>query len=99
MKRSPLKRKTWMRKVRKEPRPGRLKGEDMTELRQFVYDRDKGLCAGCGKWVSFTDCHLAHIRNKRMWGDNPENAHIKHFYCHIVLEHNPKACPPADWRK
>ena len=65
----------------------------MTALRRFVYERDRGMCQECGKWVSFKACHLAHIRNKRMWGDSPENACIKHADCHLVLEHNPKSCP------
>lgn len=101
MKRSPLKRKTWMRKVRKEPRPGRLKGEDMTELREAVWARDGGLCCFCGKPVDFVRGEMAHLRNKRMWQDHIDN--IKgpsHKKCHED-SHNcgGKPLPRGEWRR
>lgn len=94
MKRTPLKRKTWMQKVRKEPRAGRVKGEDMTALREAVWARDSGLCCFCGKPVDFLRGEMSHLRGKRMWGDGIENVRgPAHQSCHHA-SHNPKPCPP-----
>lgn len=30
---------------------------------------------------------MAHVRNRRMWGDNLDNVVTKHPYCHLVIEH------------
>ena len=92
MKRSPL------RKSRSKPRPGRLKGDDMDALRLLAFVRDEGCCVTCGKMLDPLEFHLAHKRGKRMWGDSLDNVHCKCFDCHIVKEHNPKACPPKERR-
>jgi hypothetical protein len=90
-----LPRYTPIRKVRKKVRPGRLRGEGMKDLRLLCYERDGRKCVECNRPVVFVPWspmqedgyHMAHIRNRRMWGDNLENVHTKCGYCHIVLEH------------
>ena len=78
-----------MIRPRNKPRPGRLKGTALIELRIACYMRDKGLCQRCGKGVVFDmnqECadsfHMAHRRNKRMWGDTLENVQTECGACH-----------------
>jgi 5-methylcytosine-specific restriction endonuclease McrA len=101
---SPIRRSP-IRKVRSKPRPGRLKGDDMDELRQAVYTRDLGLCQRCGITTIFgapeewdNSFHLAHRKGKRMWGDSLETTEINCGKCHRRF-HNfgpsmEKPCPP-----
>lgn len=87
-----------MKRSRSKPRPGRVKGEDMTALREAVWARDGGLCCFCGLPVDFERGEMAHLRGKRMWGDGIENIRgPAHKSCHQD-SHAPKACPKADWR-
>jgi hypothetical protein len=72
----------------------RLHGSALTNLRKQRYEIDKGLCQDkdCGVWVPLDGpltvrAHLAHVRNKRMYGDTLENTRIKCYHCHIELEH------------
>lgn len=94
VKRSPLKRYTRINPVRRKPRPGRLKGDDMTALRQESWAEHKGKCRFCGKPVAFNAGELAHVRNKRMHGDNLDNVGPAHKKCHRD-SHNAggKPCP------
>jgi len=88
---------------RRKPRPGRLKGKALGNLREQCWERDKGICGGglthngkplgCGLPVNPNDWHMAHITAKRIGGDHLGNVVVKHPYCHLVLEHNPKSVP------
>jgi hypothetical protein len=90
--------RTPVKKVREKTRPGRLKGADLTALRDLVWKRDRGICHECKKRCDRKNWHMAHRRNKRMWGDNEKNACVKHPHCHLVIEHTnggaQKICPP-----
>lgn len=101
---APLKR-TPIRKVRSKPRPGRLKGPKLESLRMDCWDRDKGLCQRCGKKTHFYDdhehpdsFHMAHRRNKAMWGDNIGNVQTECGDCHRKYHQRgpsmDKPCPP-----
>jgi hypothetical protein len=107
MKRTPLKRTAIkrsnkpMKKARSKPRPGRLKGQEMSDLRLFVFMRDRGRCqhvlrrdefgdpvAICGKETPWESGHLAHIVSRGAGGpDTPENTCWKCADCHLVREH------------
>lgn len=73
---------------RAKPRPGRVRGQAMTALRDACYLRDKGLCRGCGRPVDPGAWDLAHVRGKRMWGDTLANVCVKHPHCHQTIEHH-----------
>lgn len=69
-----------IRKVRSKPRPGRLKGKDLAMLRIDCFARDKAICQDCGCVVIFdaphtwpNSFHMAHIKAKRIGGDNLDN--------------------------
>ena len=92
-----------MIRPRTKPRPGRLKGEDRDALRLACFMRDGGRCVKCGMRLAFAPdsifqpnaYHMAHVRNKRMWGDTLENVVSKCRDCHLVQEHaGGKPCPP-----
>lgn len=84
------------------PKPGivRLKGKDLTALRLACYMRDGGRCTKCAVRVSFEGddhrppMHMAHIRNKRNYGDVIANVTTRCPDHHLVDMHNPKPCPP-----
>jgi len=100
MKRTKLLRRSPIRKSRAKARPGRLKGKRLQELRELVHARQRGRCDVCGKLLPldgdvFTRMHLAHRRNKRMWGDGEQNVRGLCFNDHWA-EHNPKACPKKE---
>lgn len=83
MKRSPIKNR------RVKPRPGRLQGDPLKELRQECLDRDKGRCVVCGKMVDPSlppehddSFHMAHRRGKRMWGDHIDQVDTNCGRCH-----------------
>jgi len=89
---------------RSKPRPGRLKGDDLTALRDACFDYHKGICGGgktdrhgkplgCGQPCNPLAWEMAHIRGKRNFGDKPENVVPKHPICHQVYEHRPKSVP------
>lgn len=82
-----------MIRPRSKPRPGRLKGEDMVSLRRLVFERDGYRCQHpvhvvgigpmvCGIGVTWESGHLCHRRNRRMWGDTPENTFCGCSVCH-----------------
>lgn len=69
----PLKR-TRVKKYRAKARAGRLKGEEIVQLRILCFERDGGKCVVCGIGLQLERGHwdsmeMAHIRGKRMWGD------------------------------
>jgi hypothetical protein len=77
--------RTPVKKARKKPRPGRLKGADLFELRRECYMRDHGFCRECGVFTYFTgpepindhSYHMAHIQAKRMGGDSPFGTRLR----------------------
>lgn len=104
---TPIKAKRPSKRInprRRDPRPGRLSTEEIGKVREQRYAEQGGRCLKCGKKVPlngdiFTRGHLAHKRNKRMWGDGPENIKgIECPTCHLVIEHQygpsgQKPCP------
>jgi hypothetical protein len=78
-----------IRSKRKKPRPGRLKGDDLTELRFACYERDKAICQRCGH-MTFNrlpqehdeSYHMAHRKGKRMFGDSLDNVQTECGACH-----------------
>ena len=82
----------------------RLYGADLTALRLECYWRDGGCCQWeengmkCSKLLPvdgdiFTRAHMAHIKNKRNYGDTLENVRILCYQHHMIAEHNPKSVP------
>lgn len=76
----------------------RLTGDDLTDLRWACYERDYRHCVVCRRWLRFeageeNSMHMAHVQNKRMYGDTLHNVRSKCAHCHLVLEHNPKSVP------
>lgn len=81
----------------------RLYGSALESLRLACFERDHGCCQWpeCGKRLPFDGhvmqrAHMAHIRNKRMWGDTLDNVRILCPEHHLVSEHNPKPCPKKE---
>lgn len=80
---------------RKDPRPGRLKGAALERLRLECYVRDMRRCVKCGKKVCFKPkgeyiydpdgFEMAHIRNRRMFGDCLENVRTECGFCHKIF--------------
>jgi len=95
LKRSPLKRstvplkRTAVKPVRSKPRPGRLKGQKLLELRAECYRRDFGVCQECGRPTDWdadqerdNSYHMAHIKAKRIGLDMLENVRTLCGFCH-----------------
>jgi len=92
------------KKKRAEVRVGkegivRLHGKALEQLRIDCFYRDKGQCQECGKglfwetpWGGHQDrYHMAHVRNKRMYGDSLENVRALCGDCHRAEHGNPLA--------
>jgi 5-methylcytosine-specific restriction endonuclease McrA len=66
----------------------RLKGKALEALRLDCFRLDRWFCRECGRRVfsiSYelpSSAHMAHIRNKRMWGDTLENVRTLCGDCH-----------------
>lgn len=89
--------RTPIRKKRKgKPRAGRLNKKDKAILRQQCFDRDEGICQVCMNPVDPNSWHMAHWRNRRMWGDNLDNVATTHSDCHLIQLHNPKSVPAKE---
>lgn len=78
-----------MIRPRSKPRPGRLKGVELAMLRTECWARDKGRCQRCFRHTLMhapvdwpNSFHMAHRRNKRMWGDTLENVQTECGSCH-----------------
>jgi 5-methylcytosine-specific restriction endonuclease McrA len=79
-----------MIRKRAKPRPGRLKGKELYQLRWDCYNRDKGRCQECNRlthWHSENELsadlyHMAHIKAKRIGGDNLANVRTLCGDCH-----------------
>lgn len=86
-----------------KPQIVRLKGKDMKALRIAVFLRDGGRCTKCKRrlvlepWSMFQEdaMHLAHIRNKRNFGDTLQNCVAKCMRCHLIVEHMGGKVVPA----
>lgn len=81
--------------------PVRLTGNAMRKLRMDRFLLDGGRCVDCRCLVSFNGnnpkmppMHLAHVRNKRMYGDSLENTRTKCSFCHSKEHSGGKPCPP-----
>ena len=70
-----------------------LKGKAYTQFRKAVYNRAKGCCETCGRWVSlyrangdfdvYTCGHVSHIKSRGAGGDDSlENCILECFACH-----------------
>lgn len=72
----------------------------MEGLRIACFVRDRGKRTGCGIEVNLElggsrpIMHMAHWRNKRMYGDTLDNVTTRCPKCHLVDMHNPKSVPP-----
>jgi 5-methylcytosine-specific restriction endonuclease McrA len=94
-----------MIRPREKARPGRLKGEDLYNLRVACWLRDSEICTRCGIHTLFhapewwpNSYHMAHIKAKRMGGDSLDNVETLCGGCHRKY-HNygpsmEKPCPP-----
>lgn len=82
-------------------RPGRLKGEAMTELRMQCFDRDVYCCqhmlkyedgtdmARCGWGITWESGHMAHIVSRGRGGkDELSNVITKCAQHHMIVEHS-----------
>ncbi len=74
----------------------RLHGRAMEQLRYDCFRRDGGICQECGQRVSrflhhskSNSYHMAHIRNKRMFGDDLGNVRALCGDCHRAEHGNP----------
>ncbi len=95
MKRTAILRRTPLRKKRPTPRTHklvvRLKGADLEWLRYHCWKRDEGKCQDCGimvYWQARFDgdpeaYDMAHVRNKRNYGDTLENVKTLCHCCHM----------------
>ena len=86
----------------------RLYGDDMLKLRGIAFLRSEGRCemrdghgVRCGYPITFENSELAHVRNRRMFGDTLDNVLMSckerfdgRLGCH-ALSHNAggKPCP------
>jgi CheY-like chemotaxis protein len=85
---------------RGKARPGRLKGDDLGELRRTCYERDGGRCVMCGVQVSLFlprtadgSYHMMHKQAKRRGGDSLENVATGCGRCHRSLHAGGKPVP------
>jgi 5-methylcytosine-specific restriction endonuclease McrA len=90
-----------IRKARRKPRPGRLKGVALAELRIQCFARDRALCRDCGRFVIFdapsewdNSYHMAHIKAKRIGLDILSNVKVSCGKCHRAHHSGGKPVPP-----
>jgi 5-methylcytosine-specific restriction endonuclease McrA len=89
--------KKGIRKSRSKPRPGRLRGKALEQLRRDCFERDRYACQECGIFVYWATAHMAHIKAKRIGLDTLENVRTLCAECHLI-EHQygksgVKPCP------
>jgi hypothetical protein len=98
--------KKGIRKSRSKPRPGRLKGKALEQLRRDCFERDCYRC-GCGQRVEWDGpwwCkgQMAHLVSRGRGGkDELSNVVTKCYDCHMVKEHSygpsgVKPCPKKE---
>jgi 5-methylcytosine-specific restriction enzyme A len=62
---------------------GRPLIEDWIKLKQFIYERDKGICQYCHKPVEYHFSHCHHIKELSEFGTNhPTNLKTLCVVCH-----------------
>ena len=94
-----MKHKTFFKEV-----PIRLVGKALEALRDECYERDKGLCQQCGKWMPrhgevLERAHMAHRKGRGAGGDDRlSNVRLLCAF-HHGTEHGygkdqKKPCPP-----
>lgn len=104
----PLKRKTWMRKVRKEPRKAEPTPAEKLIARQHCFERAQGRCelrisAECrgDRTTGFKGGHLHHEHAKRRFGWM-ESETQRHIWCcpacHALTHAGIKPVPKGEWR-
>lgn len=96
-----------IRSRRKKPRPGRLQGVELADLRLSCWLRDDGVCKKCScqafpdlPHTSPNSYHMSHIKAKRIGLDVLENVETLCGDCHRKF-HNfgpsmKKPVPPKD---
>jgi 5-methylcytosine-specific restriction endonuclease McrA len=63
----------------------RMPIEQWREIRQFVYERDGGLCQHCGNLTHFDECHIHHVLELSEGGTNhPSNLKTLCKKCHKI---------------
>jgi hypothetical protein len=80
-----------IRKRRSKPRAGRLEGAELENLRRACFNRANGRCEECDCFLLYRARYdgdpiaydMAHIRNKRMYGDNLGNVKALCHECHM----------------
>lgn len=70
------------------------------DLRAYVYQRDKGCCQNCGKFVFGKQAHCDHIIP--IWKDpskklDPDNVRLLCPKCHTLLEYKENEKETFDW--
>lgn len=61
----------------------RMAVEQWREVRQYVYERDGGLCQYCGDAVELHKCHIHHVLELSCGGSNhPSNLKTLCVKCH-----------------
>ena len=97
--RKPIQR-TRVKKYRSKPRPGRLKGEDLVQLRRQCFERDNYGCTVCGVRIDWDTGEMAHRGAKRRYGDSLANVTTKCFQCHrIEHQYGPTGLKPVPAKK
>lgn len=93
-------KRSWIKRRRNRPRPGRVRGKAMEELRRACFERDGYRCQAMRtfvmpwgqsfqlrclrhvEWDGPNAGHMAHKRNKRMWGDSLNQVQTECGECH-----------------
>lgn len=63
----------------------RLRGRQMSELREAVFTRDKNVCVDCGVFHTvWNPLQLSHNQPRSLGGeDTPENTAVRCWRCHV----------------
>ena len=91
---------------RTKPRRFRLKGKDLTDLRNKCFERDWCVCQECKRECDATasyerdhSAHMAHIQAKRRGGDSLPNVRTLCGKCHRLEHAGGKVVPAKEVRK
>ena len=88
----------------KRRNPTRVKRlqKQLTELvREFVIKRDNSTCQKCGKTVSGSNCHMSHVKSKKIYPHlrfDPNNLMVLSFKEHLFWWHK-EPLEAAAWFK
>lgn len=76
---------------RKPGRPVRLTGPEVCALRGRVFERDRGICQGCGRYTRWSDGQMHHrIPRGRGGEDSVANCEWRCRTCHEQLHGAPQ---------